>query len=98
MTWEPPRKKPDWLVREEARSREESTWRLEPEGEAEVPETFIVSGVVEGTYVDLNGKGHHGQGKAKNHRRQSGVPGEEGEEIKSPKRKVIRVDSEETQD
>ena len=53
MTWEPPRKKPDWLVREEARSREESTWRLEPEGEAEVPETFIFSHVVEGTYVDL---------------------------------------------
>ena len=26
------------------------------------------------------------------------VPGEEGEEIKSPRRKVIRVESEETQD
>ena len=38
MTWEPPRKKPDWLVREEARSREESKWRLEPEGEAVVGE------------------------------------------------------------
>ena len=53
MTWEPPRRKPDWLVREEARSREESKWRLEPEGEAEVPETFIVSDVIEGTNVDL---------------------------------------------
>ena len=63
-----------------------------------MPETVIVSGVVEGTYVDLNGKGHHGQGKAQNHRRQSGVPREEGEEIKSPKRKFIRVESEETQD
>ena len=29
---------------------------------------------------------------------QSDVPGEEGEEIKSPKRKTIRVESEETQD
>ena len=38
MTWEPPRKKPDWLVREEARSREESKWRLDPEGEAVVGE------------------------------------------------------------
>ena len=52
MTWEPPREKPDWPVREEARSGEESTWRLELEGEAD--------------YMDFNGKGHHGQGKAKN--------------------------------
>ena len=36
-------------------------------------------------------------GHVKSHRRQSDVP-EEGEEIKSPKRKRIRVESEETQD
>ena len=45
-----------------------------------------------------NGEGHHGRGQVKNHRSQSGVPGEEGEEIKSPKRKMMRVESEETQD
>ena len=52
-----------------------------------MPETLIVSDVVESTYVDLNGKGHHGQGKAKKHRSQSGVPGEVGEESKSPEEK-----------
>ena len=79
----------------EARGREEA-WRLEPEGETEVPETGIVADEVEGTYVYSNGDGHHGQGKVKNHRSQSGVPGEEGEEMKSTKRKVIRVESEES--
>ena len=63
-----------------------------------MPETVIVADEVEGTNVDSNGEGHHGRGKVKNHRSQSGVQGEEGEEIKSPKRKVIRVESEETQD
>ena len=45
-------------VLEEARSREENTWRLEPEGETEVPEIIIVSDAVKGTKVDLDGKGH----------------------------------------
>ena len=31
-------------------------------------------------------------------RRESEVPGQEGEEVQSPKRKLIRVESEETQD
>ena len=38
------------------------------------------------------------QGSKKNFRRQSDAPGEEGEVIKSPKRKIIGVESEETQD
>ena len=37
----------------EVRSFEESTWRLEPEGETEVLEIIIVSDVVKGTKVDL---------------------------------------------
>ena len=45
-------------VLEEVRSREERTWRLEPEGETEVPEIIIVSDAVKGTKVDLDGKGH----------------------------------------
>ena len=45
-------------VLEEVRSREESTWRLEPEGETEVPEIIIVSEAVEDTKVDFDGKGH----------------------------------------
>ena len=92
MTLEPPRKRhevqeetkeTEW---KEARGREQEAWRLEPEGETEVPETSIVADKVEGTYVDLNGEGHHGRGKVKNHRSQSGVPEEKN-----------RVESEETQ-
>ena len=83
---------------ERGESREEEAWRLEAQGETEVPETGIVADGVEGTYVDLNGEGHHGREQVKNHRSQSGVPGEEGEEINSPKRQIIRVESEETQD
>ena len=46
--------------------------------------------------MDLNSEGHQERGQVKNHRNQSDVPGEEGEEIKSPKRIIIRVESEET--
>ena len=75
MTQEPPRQRPEWPEWEETRGREEDAWRLEPEGETEVPETVIVADEVEGTYVDSNGEVHHGRGKVKNHRSQSGVPG-----------------------
>ena len=36
--------------------------------------------------------------QVKSSRRESETPGEEGEEVKSPNRKVIRVESEETHD
>ena len=85
-------------VPEEVRSRRESTWRLEPEGETEVPETIIVSGAIESTYVDLDGKSHREQADAKNSGREREVQGEEGEEVKGPKRQVNLVESEETQD
>ena len=49
-------------------------------------------------HVDPNCDGRHEREQVKNSRRQSEAPGEEGEEIKSPKRKIIRVGSEETQD
>ena len=75
-----------------------SAWRLEPEGETEVPEIIIVSGAVQSIYVDLDGKSHREQAETNISRREREVPGEEGEEIKSPKRKVIRVEPEETQD
>ena len=63
--------------------REEDAWRLQPEGETEVPETVISADEVEGTYVDSYGESHHGRGKVKNHRSQSGVQGEEVREAKS---------------
>ena len=76
---------------------EDGEWRLEPEGEAEVPEIIIVSDAVEGTLVDLDGESRHEQVEAKLSRRGREILNE-GEEIRSPKRKVIRVESEETQD
>ena len=81
------------------RGRGEDAWRLEPEGETEMPATRVVSDGVEGIYVKLNGECHHAREQVKNSRRQSDAPGEEGvKKLKSPKRKIIRVESEETQD
>ena len=77
------------------RGRGEDAWRLELEGETE---TRIVADRVEGIYVDLDGEGHQERGQVENHRSQSDVPGEAAEEIKSQKRKIIRMESEETQD
>ena len=77
---------------------EECEWRLEPEGEAKVPEIILVSDAVEGTFADLDGESRRAQVEAKNSRRGREAPGEGSEDIKSPKRKVIRVESEETQD
>ena len=75
-----------------------NAWRLEPEGETETLETKVVSDGVEGVHVDFNGECHHERTQVNNTRKQSEAPGEEGEESKSWKRKVIRVESEETQD
>ena len=75
MAWAPPRNESDWLDGEEA-------WRLEPEGETEVPEIIIVSDAVESSKVDLDGKSHHEQAEAIILRREREVPGEEGQEIK----------------
>ena len=78
---------------------EESEWRLEPEREAEVPEIIIVTDAVEGTFVDLEGESRREQVEAKLFRREREKhQTKRGEEIESPKRKVIRVESQETQD
>ena len=76
---------------------EDGEWSLEPEVEAEVPEITIVSDAVEGTPVDLDGESRHEQAEAKLPRRGREMLNE-GEETRSPKGKVIRVESEETQD
>ena len=65
--------------------------------EAEVPDIIIVSDAVEGTFVDLEGKSRRDQVEAKLSRRWREILNE-GQEIKSPKRKVIPVESEETHD
>ena len=64
-------------------------------GETETLETKVVSHGVEGVNVDPHVEGRHARGASTKFQE---APGEEGEEIKSPKRKVIRVESEETQD
>ena len=61
-------------------------------------EIRVVADGVEGIHVHLNCEGHQERGQVKHHRSQSDAPWEKGEEIKSPKRKVIRAESEETQD
>ena len=54
---------------------EQSEWRLEPEGEAEVPEIIVVSDAVEGTLVDLEGECRREQVEAKLSRRESAQRG-----------------------
>ena len=85
MAWAPPRNKSDWPDWEEARKMEESEWRLEPEGEAEVPGITIVSDAVDGTFADLDGESRHAQEEAKLSRRGREILNE-GEEIRSPKK------------
>ena len=103
MTMKSPRKIQDVqevmeeTARKASRGREKNAWGLELEGEAETLETRVVSNGVEGVHVDFNGEGHHERGQVKNSGRQSEAPGEEGEEIKSRKRKIIWVESEEAQ-
>ena len=80
MAWAPPRNRSGWPDWEEARKMEESEWKLGPEGEAEVPEIIIVSGTVEGFFVDLDGESRREQVEAKLLRRGEKILNE-GEEI-----------------
>ena len=77
--------------------KEEDGWRLEPEGETETPETIVCWNEVEGVTVHPDVEGRYERIQAKSSRREIEAPGEEGEEVKSPRRKVIRVETEETQ-
>ena len=70
MAWAPPRNDSDWLDWEGREVREKSAWRLEPEGETEVPENIIVSDAVDSTYVDFHGESHHEQAEANISRRE----------------------------
>ena len=83
----------------EMRGREEDAWRLEPEGETEMRETRVVTDGVEGIYVDDNGEGHHEREQVKkNPEVNVACQEKKAKKLKSPKRKIIRVESEETQD
>ena len=82
------------------RGKGKDAWRLEPEGEEEKPEVTVLWNEAEGGRADTSK--HHEKGKTRSsdskRRAYRNAPGEEGEEIQSQKKKVIRVESEETQD
>ena len=62
-----------------------------------MPDIIVVSDAVESTLVDLGGKSRREQVEAKTSRR-GRETFNEGKEIECPKRKVIRVEPEETHD
>ena len=76
---------------------------MEPEGGAEKPEVTVLWNEAEGV---SEGESRHEQIRAKSQEKElemerkvgRNAPSEEGAEIQSPKRKVIKVESEETQD
>ena len=84
-------------------------WRLEPEGDVE-PEAVGVGSEVKGFSVNPEGESRHRHLRAKIARKERDnqtrmekkangkALWDEGAEVQSPKRKVIRVESEETQD
>ena len=59
--------------------------------ETETLETKVVSNGVEGVPGYPDGEGRHVRELVKNSRRHSEASGEEGEQIKGPRRKIIRV-------
>ena len=75
------------------RGRGEDAWRLEPEGETEVVETKVVSDGVGGVHVDLNGECHQERSEGKVKRQEKKV-----KKLKARREKIIRVESEGTQD
>ena len=95
LAWAPQRNMSNWPDWEEARS----VWKKASGGwSLKRAEIIIVSDAVEGTFVDLDGESRRERVDAKLSKRERKAPNEECEEIESPKWKVIRVESEETQD
>ena len=92
------------------KGKEKEVWKLEPEGEAEKPEATALWSGVKCVSVNPEGETCHGQARAKVARKErknqttmgekeeGKTPGDESVEVQSPKRQVIRVGSEETQD
>ena len=80
------------------KDKDKEGWRLEPGGETETPEVIVLWNEAEGVPENPIGEGHHERAQLKSSRRESEAPGEEVEEVRSPERRMIRVESEETQD
>ena len=91
------------------KGKEKEVLRLEPEGKAERPGATVPWKGVEGVSVNLEGESQHGQVRTKMARKErenqtkteekevGEAPQEDGAEVQSPKTKVFRVESEETQ-
>ena len=78
--------------RREEEEKMHGGWNQKGKRRCRRPESYRTG--LEGVYVDLDGECHHERGQIKKTRRQIDTPGEEGEEIKSPKRrKIIQVES-----
>ena len=83
-------------------------WSLEPEGAAEKPGAMGPRSEVEGILPEGEGRHRHARTKMARKERENqtksekeanqNAPQEDGAEVQSPKRKVFRVKSEETQD
>ena len=90
------------------KGKEKGVWSLEPEGEADKPGAIGPGSEVRGVSVNPQGESRHRHARAnmvrkENQTRMEGkvsrkAPWDEGAEIQSPKRKVIWVESEQTQD
>ena len=92
------------------KEKEKEVWRLEPEGEAEKPEATAPWCGVKGVSLNPEGESCNRQARAKMARKErenqtkmrkkveEKTHADESAEVQSPKSKVIRVESEETQD
>ena len=97
VNWAPARNLTKWPDWEEVRKLENCEWRLEQKGKRKCRKSLSVSDAVDGTPVDLDGESRHEHVEAKLSRRGREMLNEV-EEIRNPKREVIRVETEETQD
>ena len=62
--------------------------RLEPKGEAEVPEIFIVSDAVEGTFVNLDGESLQKEQKEKHQREWKWTRGVDQTEVRKEEKRL----------
>ena len=92
------------------KGKEKEVWSLEPEGEVETVQAIGLGSEVKGVSVNPECESRHRHVRAKMARKErenqtrmekkvnEKALSDEGAEMQSPKRKVIRVDPEETQD
>ena len=80
------------------RGRGEDAWRLEPEGETEMPETRVVSDGVDGVHVDSTGEGRHERKQETTPEGKAKRPEKKVKKLRAQNGKQFGVEPEETQD